>query len=331
MRRRTIAGAFVLSAALVATFGTAASAAEPTVPGISEIHYDNVGTDLDEAVEIEAPVGFDLTGWQIVLYNGNGGAVYNTRTLAGAVPAAGVVVATLPGRRDPERLPGRHRAGPAGRDGRGVPLLRGRHDRQRRPGERRRGHRHRRRRDDVHPRGPVAPEDRRHLAGSRGELLRHPQQRRGSGSRSGPGRLRRRGHPHDRRGAGHRRRVPAGRQPGHRRGRRHRRPPHRWLQRRLRADGRQRQPSGRSRRGLGRRLRLPDRRPRQPPHPRDRRPGAGQRRGQRVLRPHRDLHRRAHRRAGLRERRRRPGAGRARACPPTRRSASRSSRCGSRP
>jgi 5'-nucleotidase len=94
--QRRIAGAFVLSVALVATFGSAAHAAEPTVPGISEIHYDNVGADTGEAIEIEAPVGFDLTGWQVVLYNGNGGAVYNTRTLSGAVPAAGVVVATYP-------------------------------------------------------------------------------------------------------------------------------------------------------------------------------------------------------------------------------------------
>jgi 5'-nucleotidase len=73
-----------------------ASAAEPTAPFLSEIHYDNVGADSGEALEIEAPVGFDLTGWQIALYNGNGGAVYNTRTLSGTVGAAGVVVATYP-------------------------------------------------------------------------------------------------------------------------------------------------------------------------------------------------------------------------------------------
>ncbi|MFC7549148.1 ExeM/NucH family extracellular endonuclease [Plantactinospora sp. GCM10030261] len=72
-----------------------AEPAEPA-PAISEIHYDNAGTDTGEAIEIEAPVGFDLTGWQIVLYNGNNGAAYNTRTLSGAVPAAGVVVAEYP-------------------------------------------------------------------------------------------------------------------------------------------------------------------------------------------------------------------------------------------
>lgn len=37
----------------------------------SEIHYDNVGTDVDEAIEIEGPVGTDLTGWSIQLYDGN--------------------------------------------------------------------------------------------------------------------------------------------------------------------------------------------------------------------------------------------------------------------
>ncbi|WP_411281713.1 DNA/RNA non-specific endonuclease [Gemmatimonas sp.] len=52
---------------------------------ISEIHYDNAGTDVGEAIEIEAPASTDLTGWQLLLYNGNGGAVYNTRVLSGVV------------------------------------------------------------------------------------------------------------------------------------------------------------------------------------------------------------------------------------------------------
>ncbi|BEL10129.1 ExeM/NucH family extracellular endonuclease [Actinoplanes sichuanensis] len=61
------------------------------VPFISEIHYDNTGTDAGEAVEIDAPVGYDLSGWQLYLYNGNGGATYTpTTTLSGVVPAAGV-------------------------------------------------------------------------------------------------------------------------------------------------------------------------------------------------------------------------------------------------
>ena len=69
-----------------------------TVPSVylSEIHYDNTGTDAGEAIEITGPAGTDLTGWQVVLYNGNGGASYDTQTLSGTIPATctarGVVV-----------------------------------------------------------------------------------------------------------------------------------------------------------------------------------------------------------------------------------------------
>ena len=74
-----------------------AAVAEVTAPTITEIHYDNVGTDAGEAIEVEVPDGFDLTGWQIVLYNGDAaGAVYDTKTLSGVVPAAGVAVQSYP-------------------------------------------------------------------------------------------------------------------------------------------------------------------------------------------------------------------------------------------
>ena len=67
---------------------------------ISEIHYDNVGTDEGEAIEIAGPAGTDLTGWSVVLYNGSNGAAYNTRTLSGTIPATcdseGVVVLDYP-------------------------------------------------------------------------------------------------------------------------------------------------------------------------------------------------------------------------------------------
>ncbi|WP_255610069.1 ExeM/NucH family extracellular endonuclease [Micromonospora sp. PLK6-60] len=96
-RSLTVAGALLTSGLLALTSGATAYA-DPadTLPAISEIHYDNAGTDTGEAIEIEAPVDFDLTGWQIVLYNGANGAAYNTRTLSGTVPAAGVVVANYP-------------------------------------------------------------------------------------------------------------------------------------------------------------------------------------------------------------------------------------------
>ena len=62
----------------------------------SEVHYDNAGTDVGEALEIEGPTGTDLTNWSVVLYNGTNGTAYDTRALAGAIPAScgarGVVV-----------------------------------------------------------------------------------------------------------------------------------------------------------------------------------------------------------------------------------------------
>ena len=53
---------------------------------INEIHYDNTGTDTGEAIEIAGPAGTDLTGWSVVLYNGNGGVVYDTTALNGVIP-----------------------------------------------------------------------------------------------------------------------------------------------------------------------------------------------------------------------------------------------------
>jgi len=69
---------------------------------IAEIHYDNVGTDAGETIEISAPAGTDLTGWSVVLYNGSATSLapYNTRVLSGVVPATcgerGVIVLTYP-------------------------------------------------------------------------------------------------------------------------------------------------------------------------------------------------------------------------------------------
>ncbi|MGE5749659.1 MAG: DNA/RNA non-specific endonuclease [Gemmatimonas sp.] len=66
----------------------------------SEIHYDNTGTDADEKIEIEGPAGGDLTGWSVVLYNGDNGQSYNTQTLNVTIPATcttrGVVVLSYP-------------------------------------------------------------------------------------------------------------------------------------------------------------------------------------------------------------------------------------------
>lgn len=51
---------------------------------INEFHYDNNSTDVGEFVEIAGPAGADLTGWSLVLYNGNGGTQYSTTDLSPA-------------------------------------------------------------------------------------------------------------------------------------------------------------------------------------------------------------------------------------------------------
>jgi len=74
-------------AALALMAGWQLAVADTTV-FINEIHYDNSGTDTNEAVEVAGPAGTDLTGWQLIGYNGSGGAPYaTTATLSGAIPA----------------------------------------------------------------------------------------------------------------------------------------------------------------------------------------------------------------------------------------------------
>ncbi len=70
-------------------------AAAQTAVFINELHYDNTGADADEAVEIAGPAGTDLSGWSVVLYNGNGGADYDTINLAGTIPDEGAGFGTL--------------------------------------------------------------------------------------------------------------------------------------------------------------------------------------------------------------------------------------------
>lgn len=50
---------------------------------INEIHYDNAGGDLNEGFEIVGPANTDLSGWQLVLYNGGNGKPYNSIPLSG--------------------------------------------------------------------------------------------------------------------------------------------------------------------------------------------------------------------------------------------------------
>jgi hypothetical protein len=90
----------VLVLSLTTFLGLSAPTRADTSVFINEIHYDNTGTDAGEAIEIAGPAGTDLTGWSIVLYNGSGGAVYNTTSLSGLIPnqqnGFGTVFVTYP-------------------------------------------------------------------------------------------------------------------------------------------------------------------------------------------------------------------------------------------
>ncbi len=63
---------------------------------LSEIHYDNVGADVGEGVEVSGPAGASLDGWRVVLYNGDGGTAYETVSLSGALPTTGAQWTAIP-------------------------------------------------------------------------------------------------------------------------------------------------------------------------------------------------------------------------------------------
>ena len=52
---------------------------------INEIHYDNTGTDVNEAIEIAGSASTNLSGWKIVLYNGSDSKAYGTINLTGII------------------------------------------------------------------------------------------------------------------------------------------------------------------------------------------------------------------------------------------------------
>ena len=61
----------------------------PPVIFINEFHYDNIGADVNEFVEVAGTAGINLTDYQIILYNGNGGVVYDTDPLVGVIDNEG--------------------------------------------------------------------------------------------------------------------------------------------------------------------------------------------------------------------------------------------------
>ena len=74
-----------VSRLLLASALALASVGAPAAVFINEIHYDNLGADAGEAIEVVATSGENLADYDIVLYNGNGGASYDTD----AVPKIG--------------------------------------------------------------------------------------------------------------------------------------------------------------------------------------------------------------------------------------------------
>jgi hypothetical protein len=86
---RLMAGLLILTLLpLVPLTGGPVAVAQATTVFVNEIHYDNDGTDADEAIEIAGPAGTDLVGWTIALYNGSATQlnVYDTINLSGAIP-----------------------------------------------------------------------------------------------------------------------------------------------------------------------------------------------------------------------------------------------------
>ena len=53
---------------------------------ISEIHYDNSGGDVGEAIEVTGTAGLDLSGYEIRLYNGSNGTIYGLISLNSIIP-----------------------------------------------------------------------------------------------------------------------------------------------------------------------------------------------------------------------------------------------------
>jgi hypothetical protein len=68
------------------TYGTTNSSI-PSLPNawVNEFHYDNSSTDVNEFIEVVVPNSYtaanELSKFSVVLYNGNGGASYNSKTL----------------------------------------------------------------------------------------------------------------------------------------------------------------------------------------------------------------------------------------------------------
>ena len=56
---------------------------------INELHYDMIGVDEGEFVEVAGPAGTDLSGWKLEFYNGNNDSLYDQISLSGILSDAG--------------------------------------------------------------------------------------------------------------------------------------------------------------------------------------------------------------------------------------------------
>jgi len=54
-------------------------------PWINEFHYDNIGADIGEFVEIAGPAGLDLSNYRLLFYNGSNGQSNYGLTLSGII------------------------------------------------------------------------------------------------------------------------------------------------------------------------------------------------------------------------------------------------------
>jgi len=81
MRLHRSALGYAIALAFAATFPAQAEVF------VNEIHYDNIGTDVGEAIEVVGSAGESLAGYQVVLYNGSNGQSYRTDTLPEGNPA----------------------------------------------------------------------------------------------------------------------------------------------------------------------------------------------------------------------------------------------------
>jgi hypothetical protein len=84
--------------ALVGTSGPRAAAQDEPGPEVflNEIHYANSGVDAGEFIEIAGSAGTDVTGIEVVLYDGETGRVYSSSVLATSLGANGVAVVDYP-------------------------------------------------------------------------------------------------------------------------------------------------------------------------------------------------------------------------------------------